>query len=299
VPEISKTGEKEAPAVGKPSKARKPDPRILNPGSGRGNRQSSKRIARIKALAQGMSDVELAEWESQLELTRKVTASEAGKLGAAANNGVDVDVPVTFPPITSKHIRCINRLQPTMKEMAAYFGCSEQTLDDALRADPDLIESIKQGRAEGSMGLRRAQFRLLEQGLEPGGDTRAASTMAIWLGKQVLGQADRSVLETRWQGRLEDMDDETLVALAQRALQVLEPGQVVLKIAPKRDGEDLDVRVTLPQSEVSRPAPSSSSASHAHQERDSEKSSGDEGLSAARTQTELSSQGSQGSGVPE
>jgi hypothetical protein len=241
VPEISKTGEKEAPAGGKPARKRRVDPRIQNPGSGRGNRQSGRRIARIKALAQGMSDAELAEWESKLELTRKATASEAAFLGAAEVNGQEVDVPVTFPPITVKHIRCINRLQPTMKEMAAYFGCSEQTLDDALRGDPDLIEAIKQGRAEGSMGLRRAQFRLLEQGLEPGGDTRAASTMAIWLGKQVLGQADRSVLETRWQGRLEDMDDETLVALAQRALQVLEPGQVVLKVAPKRDGEEIPV----------------------------------------------------------
>ena len=75
------------------------------------------------------------------------------------------------------------RLSCTMDEIAAYFGCSVDTIERRMKEDEELKGIVLRGRAVGKISLRRKQFQILE-------DTNSAS-MAIWLGKQLLGQRDQ------------------------------------------------------------------------------------------------------------
>lgn len=65
----------------------------------------------------------------------------------------------------------------TQEEIASYLGCDVRTL---LR-DEEFCQTYKKGLDKGRMSLRRKQFQM--------SDTNA--TMAIWLGKQYLGQTDK------------------------------------------------------------------------------------------------------------
>lgn len=73
-------------------------------------------------------------------------------------------------------------LQCTLSEIAGWFGCSEDTIERWCRKTYkkgfSSIYSIK--REAGKISLRRAQFRLAEKN----------AAMAIFLGKQYLGQSD-------------------------------------------------------------------------------------------------------------
>ncbi len=73
-------------------------------------------------------------------------------------------------------------LNCTEIEIAAYLGISERTLRKRLK-DPACSEVVARGRAKGRISVRRAQMRLLDDG---------NATMAVWLGKQMLGQKDSS-----------------------------------------------------------------------------------------------------------
>lgn len=79
-------------------------------------------------------------------------------------------------------------IQCTLKEIAAWFGCSEDTIERwCLREYKDendkpmsFAEAYKNFSADGKISLRRWQFKLAERN----------TSMAIWLGKQWLGQRD-------------------------------------------------------------------------------------------------------------
>ena len=68
------------------------------------------------------------------------------------------------------HIHC------TKQEIASFLGCSVDTLD----RDANFEVYYKKGLDGGKMSLRRMQFKLAEKN----------SAMAIFLGKQYLGQKD-------------------------------------------------------------------------------------------------------------
>lgn len=68
------------------------------------------------------------------------------------------------------HIQC------TKEEIANFLGCSISTLD----RDANFEVYYKKGLDGGKMSLRRMQFKLAEKN----------SAMAIFLGKQYLGQRD-------------------------------------------------------------------------------------------------------------
>jgi hypothetical protein len=66
----------------------------------------------------------------------------------------------------------------------ARIGCTDEEMASILGVSPDTLtrrfaEIIKKGRSEMKMSLRRLQIRLAEEG---------SAAMAIWLGKQNLGQ---------------------------------------------------------------------------------------------------------------
>ena len=84
------------------------------------------------------------------------------------------------------------------EEMAKYFGCSPQTLE--TRFQPE----IDKGRSELKMSLRRWQLASAQKG---------NVAMMIWLGKQMLGQIERSQLD------ISKIDDEAFLAEAARRLK--------------------------------------------------------------------------------
>lgn len=73
-------------------------------------------------------------------------------------------------------------IQCTLSEIAGFVGCSEDTIERAVKRDHKIgfADYFKKHSAGGKSSLRRSQFRLAETN----------ATMAIWLGKQYLGQSD-------------------------------------------------------------------------------------------------------------
>ena len=76
-------------------------------------------------------------------------------------------------------------LQCTQKDVAAWFGCSPETIKHRLHDLPEYREAWEAGLGKGRVSIRRKQMRLA--------DTNAA--MAIFLGKQYLGQKDATEVE--------------------------------------------------------------------------------------------------------
>lgn len=73
-------------------------------------------------------------------------------------------------------------LQCTLSEIAGFFDCSEDTIENWCKKNYRAIFSdvYKTMSQNGKIALRRHQFALAEK----------SATMAIWLGKQLLGQRD-------------------------------------------------------------------------------------------------------------
>lgn len=80
-------------------------------------------------------------------------------------------------------------LQCTLAEIAGIFDCSEDTIERWCKRtyDEGFAETYKKHSAAGKLSLRRAQFRLAEK----------SAAMAIFLGKNYLGQSDHVVIEDR------------------------------------------------------------------------------------------------------
>ena len=74
-------------------------------------------------------------------------------------------------------------IQCTLTEIAGWFRCSEDTVERWCKRTykESFAEVFKQKRAPGLISLRRAQFQMAQTN----------TTMAIWLGKQYLGQTDK------------------------------------------------------------------------------------------------------------
>ena len=68
-------------------------------------------------------------------------------------------------------------IQCTQDEIASFLGISTRT----LQRDEHFMELFNRGRENGKMSLRRMQWKHAEKSVP----------MAIWLGKQYLGQRDK------------------------------------------------------------------------------------------------------------
>lgn len=77
-------------------------------------------------------------------------------------------------------------IQCTLTEIAGFFACSEDTIERWCKREygKGFAECYKKYSVGGKISLRRNQFRLAEH----------SASMAIFLGKQYLGQTDK--LET-------------------------------------------------------------------------------------------------------
>ena len=83
-------------------------------------------------------------------------------------------------------IEAMASLGATEEEIAGCLRCTVETLHSSYN-EPIFSECIKKGRNDGKMSLRRTQFRLAQE----------SATMAIWLGKQILGQREKPIEESR------------------------------------------------------------------------------------------------------
>jgi hypothetical protein len=75
----------------------------------------------------------------------------------------------------------LSALHCTDEEVAAWFGVSTKTVE-RRRKVRKFSDTMARGRAKGKISLRRMQLRLAEEG---------NPALAIWLGKQYLGQSDQ------------------------------------------------------------------------------------------------------------
>ncbi len=111
--------------------------------------------------------------------------------------------PVGRPKITIDlaQLQNLSALNCTMPELAAYFKVPLRTLEDRYTNDPEVRNAIDQGREFGKLSVRRKQMQIMNEHNNP--------TMAIWLGKQLLGQRDKHdvITEDRGQTALSEAMD--------------------------------------------------------------------------------------------
>jgi hypothetical protein len=81
------------------------------------------------------------------------------------------------------------RIGCTEEDMAAVLDVSVDTIQRRKRSSAEFCGAIKRGQAATRNSLRRLQLKKALEG---------NITMLIWLGKQLLGQQDRSA--TQWTG---------------------------------------------------------------------------------------------------
>lgn len=74
-------------------------------------------------------------------------------------------------------------IQCTMDEIARVMGVPLRTLHHRKSRSAKLRELIEKGRADSKVSLRKAQYQQAMQGNK---------TMLVWLGKQWLGQTDKT-----------------------------------------------------------------------------------------------------------
>ena len=80
-------------------------------------------------------------------------------------------------------------IQCTLVEIAGIFDCCEDTIENWCKKTYGITcsEVYKTYSAPGKASLRRLQFKLAER----------SAAMAIWLGKQYLGQKDTVEIENK------------------------------------------------------------------------------------------------------
>jgi len=85
--------------------------------------------------------------------------------------------------IDQKQFESLCGLQCTLLEICGFFDITDKTLDSWCKrtyGNKSFSEVFRQKRGTGKISLRRTQFRLAEN----------SAAMAIFLGKQYLGQRD-------------------------------------------------------------------------------------------------------------
>lgn len=98
--------------------------------------------------------------------------------------------------IDTEQFKKLCAIQCTLGEIASWFKCSEDTIERWCKRELKIsfAEAFKIWSADGKISLRRTQFKMAEHNV----------SMAIWLGKQYLGQKDQQEIVTNAN------DDETI-----------------------------------------------------------------------------------------
>lgn len=85
------------------------------------------------------------------------------------------------------------QLQCSLREIASWFDCSEDTIENRVKQVHSMkfSEYYEQKRGRGKIALRRKQYDVAMNG---------NVAMLIWLGKQYLGQAERQAVDITTKG---------------------------------------------------------------------------------------------------
>lgn len=88
-----------------------------------------------------------------------------------------------FKEINEKNFVKLCELQCTKLEICGFLDITDKTLENWCKRtyEKGFSEVFKEKRAGGLISLRRAQFQMAQK----------SASMAIWLGKQYLGQQDK------------------------------------------------------------------------------------------------------------
>ena len=104
---------------------------------------------------------------------------------------------------TIEIISGLAKIQCTQVEAAAVLGVHVDTFSDFLRSQAKAKEAWDNGQPSGRASLRRTQFEMAKKN----------AAMAIWLGKQYLGQKDKSEVETSVHLHLTDAQIDDRIAV--------------------------------------------------------------------------------------
>ena len=103
--------------------------------------------------------------------------------------------------IDRKQFESLCGIHCTLEEIAGFFRCSEDTIERWCKRvyKQGFADIYKRYSASGKMSLRRWQFKMAEKN----------PTMAIWLGKQILGQTDEKsiAISASTDETIKEMDD--------------------------------------------------------------------------------------------
>ncbi len=107
--------------------------------------------------------------------------------------------------IDQKQFENLCGLQCTLEEICGWFGITDKTLNTWCKRtyNASFSDVFRQKRGAGKISLRRSQWRLAEKN----------ANMAIWLGKQYLGQREQVSIE----GGVEVQDDSLSRSLRELA----------------------------------------------------------------------------------
>lgn len=85
--------------------------------------------------------------------------------------------------IDQKQFEGLCALQCTKEEICGFLEITDKTLENWCKRtyNAGFSETFREKRGKGKVSLRRAQFQLAQKN----------ANMAIWLGKQYLGQKDK------------------------------------------------------------------------------------------------------------
>lgn len=114
--------------------------------------------------------------------------------------------------INKKLFENLCAIQCTQEEICSVLDVCDETLTRWCKETYGMYfsEVFKQKRLEGKTSLRRKQWKLAEKN----------ATMAIWLGKQYLGQKDEQYIEQKQDvvlnNPLQDLSTEELKALLKK-----------------------------------------------------------------------------------
>ena len=91
------------------------------------------------------------------------------------------------------------KIQCTKSEVTAIFECDEKTITAWCKETYGMgfCDIRKEKSQAGLAGLRRGQFKMAEKN----------ATMSIWLGKQYLGQKDKSEVDNKLSGEVKSTID--------------------------------------------------------------------------------------------
>jgi hypothetical protein len=115
--------------------------------------------------------------------TKKAKTEDLGltRAGKKRKNATGRKPKIVEDEETLEQIEGLARIQATKYEMAAFFKVTEKTFLSFVQSSKKAQEVIETGYGHGKASLRRLQFKQAQN----------STTMAIWLGKQYLGQTDK------------------------------------------------------------------------------------------------------------